>query len=324
MFPAVTAPKSSESEPSTTKRSSSPAWRCSGSLAPASMRLSTACRFVAESAQRLLARTPGCRSCHARSLIEMIWDSGVVVALISGASAGRIGWRESRLLRLELQVLVRRREGIARDEPETGFVHAPADAVDESELVHRRHHHLLRDKLLDSLKHGRALDAIELARLLPEESVDVGVAAVGELTPGDCIGLEARGGVAERAADDLHEVPELLLGDALVEGCPLERAELGADSDALQVTDHRLGRVRRGHVAEVFPGVEAAGIAGLGEELLRAGGIEGVGRRLPEEIERARDDAVGDPREAAGPGLVDRAAIDGEIRGEPYPPIVPR
>src|SRR5262249_736093 len=111
MFRAVTWPKSSEREPSTTKSSSSPAWRCSGSLAPASMRLSTACRFVAESAQRLLARTPGCRSCHARSLIEMIWDSGVVVVLISGASAGRIGGRESRLLRLELQVLVRRLSG---------------------------------------------------------------------------------------------------------------------------------------------------------------------------------------------------------------------
>src|SRR4029453_3190836 len=105
MFPAVTVPKSSEREPSTTKSNSSPACRCSGSLAPASMRLSTACRFVAGSAQRLLGRTPGCRSCHGKSLIEMIWDSGVVVALICRASAERIGWRESRLLRLELQVL---------------------------------------------------------------------------------------------------------------------------------------------------------------------------------------------------------------------------
>src|SRR5262245_25009802 len=197
MFPAVTVPKSSESEPSTTKSSSSPAWRCSGSLAPPSMRLSTACRFVAGSAQRLLARTPGCRSCHERSLIEMIWDSGVVVALIGCASAGRIGWRESRLLRLELQVLVRRGEGVAGAEPEAGFVDAPAAAVDERQLVHRRDHRLLRHQLLHPLQHGRALGAIELSGLLTEEPIDVGVAAVGELFARDRVGLEARSGIAE-------------------------------------------------------------------------------------------------------------------------------
>src|SRR2546425_754250 len=46
------------------------------------------------------------------------------------ASAGA----RTRLLRLELQVLVGRREGVAGDEPEPGLFDAPADAVD----VHRR------------------------------------------------------------------------------------------------------------------------------------------------------------------------------------------
>src|SRR6185295_3634563 len=81
MFPAVTVPKSSPMAPSTTKISSSPTCRCRGSCAPGSMRVKMACRLVAASSQRLFRLTPGCRSSHGRSLIEMIRDIGFIVAM---------------------------------------------------------------------------------------------------------------------------------------------------------------------------------------------------------------------------------------------------
>ena len=78
-----------------------------------------------------------------------------------------------------------------------------------------------------------ALGAVELGRLLAKEPVDVRVSAVGELPARDHVGLETRGGIAEGAADDLDEVLQLLVRDALVEGGALERAELGAYSHGL-------------------------------------------------------------------------------------------
>src|SRR5882672_7878253 len=82
MFPAVTLPNSSEMAPSMTKTSSSPTCRWSGSFASGSMRVITARRLVSGCSQIVFIRTPGCRSCHARSLIGMIWDSGVFVVIV--------------------------------------------------------------------------------------------------------------------------------------------------------------------------------------------------------------------------------------------------
>src|SRR5262249_51898897 len=161
--------------------------------------------------QMSLPRTPGWRSCHGRSLSEMICDRGVVVVLMGGFS-----WRDvvpaeyrappqgstragPRLLRLELQVLVGRGKRVAGDQPEAGSVHSPPDAVDEGQLVHRRDHRLVGHELLDAMQQGLALGTVELAGLLAKEPVDVRVAAVRELTARDHVGLEARGGVAEGA-----------------------------------------------------------------------------------------------------------------------------
>src|SRR5438128_11255328 len=109
--------------------------------------------------------------------------------------------------------------------------------------VHRRDHDLLGHELLDAMQHGLALGAVELGRLLAEEAVHVRVSTVRELPTRDRVGLEPGGGVPERAAYDLDEVLELLLGDALVEGGALERTELGPNPHALQIADHLLGRV---------------------------------------------------------------------------------
>ena len=67
--------------------------------------------------------------------------------------------------------------------PRPGLVNAPADPVDEGELVDRRDHRLLVDELLDTLEHRLALGAVELVRLLAKEPVYVRIAAVGELPP---------------------------------------------------------------------------------------------------------------------------------------------
>src|SRR5262249_40613238 len=194
--------------PSMTNTSSSPACRCSGSLASGAMRVIIARRLLSGCAQMSLPRTPGWRSCHGRSLSEMICDRGVVVVLMGGFSCSRDvvpgeyrapprGSTRPVLLGLELQVLVGRGNRIAGDQPETRFVHPPADAVDEGQLVHRRDHRLVGHELLEAMQQGLALGTVELAGLLAKEPVDVRVAAVRELTARDHVGLEARGGVAE-------------------------------------------------------------------------------------------------------------------------------
>src|SRR6059036_2444928 len=103
------------------------------------MRVMTARRLVCGCSQILFIRTPGCRSCHARSLTEMISDNGDFVVLMGQTSVERLestfSARESSsrrgtgqrggapgcaaaLLGLELHVLVGRREGVTGDEPE--------------------------------------------------------------------------------------------------------------------------------------------------------------------------------------------------------------
>src|SRR2546425_12561211 len=147
--------------------------------------------------------------------------------------------------------------------------------------VHRRDHDLLGHELLDAMQHGLALGAVELGRLLAEEAVHVRVSTVRELPTRDRVGLEPGGGVPERAADDLDEVLELLLGDALgdalVEGGELERTQLGPNPHTLEIADHRLGRIGGRHVAEILAGIEASGVTGFGEQPLGTGGIEGIG-----------------------------------------------
>jgi hypothetical protein len=69
-----------------------------------------------------------------------------------------------------------------------------------------------------------ALRPVELRGLVSEQAVEIGVASIDVGAAGDDEGLEAGGGVAEDAAEDVDDVLELLLRERLEEGGPLERA----------------------------------------------------------------------------------------------------
>ena len=86
-------------------------------------------------------------------------------------------------------------------------------------------------ELLHLLQHRRALLGVELGRLLLEQRIDVGVAAVGIGAALHHERLQARGGVAEGAAGALDDVLVALLRVALEESRPLQRPQLGADAD---------------------------------------------------------------------------------------------
>ena len=74
-------------------------------------------------------------------------------------------------------------------------------AVEEAPAARSATHiDLLVDELLDAVQERLALLAVQLARLLLEQPVDVGVAAVGVGAARDDEGLEPGGRVAERAA----------------------------------------------------------------------------------------------------------------------------
>src|SRR3990170_2624568 len=191
------------------------------------------------------------------------------------------------LLPLQRDVLVGRRVGVAGDEAEARLLDARPHAVQEGQLPDGRVDNLIQDELLHLVQDGLAALPIQLGRLLLEEAVDVGVAAIDVVPAGDREGLETRGGVAEGPARPLDEVLELLLPVPAEERRPLERAELHANPRRLEIVGDGLAQVGVGGVAEVIAGIEAVGVAGLGEELLGPGGAVCGRRGLPEELERA-------------------------------------
>src|SRR3989442_6334215 len=193
--------------------------------------------------------------------------------------------------RLEPDLLVRVRKRVAGDEAERRLLEARPVAAQEGGLEERCEHGALVHELLDAVQHRLALLRIELDRLLAEQPVDVRIAAVGPDASGDDEGFDARGGVAGRRAARPHELLEALLLIALVEGRALERAQPGANADRHESVDHDLRRPRVHGVRGQLTRVEAAGIAGLGQELARPCRIGCIGRRLPEELEGAWDRA---------------------------------
>src|SRR5688500_5379479 len=78
---------------------------------------------------------------------------------------------------LQLQVLERRRVVVQRDPVQARLRHPRPDTVVEEERVDRQVEHALVRELLDAVQQGLALLAVELARLLREEIVHVGMAA---------------------------------------------------------------------------------------------------------------------------------------------------
>src|SRR5437762_11142814 len=140
-------------------------------------------------------------------------------------------------LPLQLDVFVGGRERVARNQAEAGFLDARPHTVQERELVDRREHRTLVHELLDALEDRLTLAAIQLARLLAEEAVEVGIPAVREHPARHDELAEPRRGVAGDGGDDLDQVLQLLLRDALVERGALDRAQPRANPDGLEIAD---------------------------------------------------------------------------------------
>src|SRR6266849_8824974 len=196
-------------------------------------------------------------------------------------------------LRLELQVLVRRRPRVVRDEAEPRFRHARTDPLQEGELPDRKDHGLVVDQLLDAMEERLALLRVELTRLLLEEPVDVGVSPVGVGATRDGERLDPGGRVAEDTAQPVDNVLQLLFPIRLEKPRPLERAKPRLDTDGLKIVEDRLGVHAGPGIAPEVPGIEALRVPGLREELPGLARIVGVERRLPVELEAGRDDAPG-------------------------------
>src|SRR5262249_19199750 len=199
------------------------------------------------------------------------------------------------LFSFQSDVLIGRGECPARDETEPRFGHTGAMRVDEAELPDGSVHGLLEHELLDAMQGRLAALAIELAGLLAEEPPEVGVAAVAVRSAAHREHLEPRRRVPEGAADAVGQILQLLFLIRLEEGGALEWTELHADADRLQIAHERLAHRRGRGLAPEISGVEAVGIAGLGQQALGERRIERVRRRLPEEVEARGNDAPGDP-----------------------------
>src|SRR5262245_8421676 len=192
---------------------------------------------------------------------------------------------ERLLLRLELHVLVRRHPRIPGDETEPRFRHPGSVPVQDGELPDRQVHHLLVHQLLDAVEDRLPLLGIQFPGLLPEEPVDVGITSVRVDAGPSGERLDPGGGVSVDPADGVDEILELLVLEGLEEPGALQGPELRPDPGGLQVVDGGLARTRGRDIAPEIAGVEALRIPGLGQELLGPGGIVGVDRRLPVEVE---------------------------------------
>src|SRR5262249_30334631 len=153
----------------------------------------------------------------------------------------------------------------------------------------RKDHGLLVDELLDAAENALAFLQIELVRLLLEERVDIGIAAVGVRAARDQEGLHARGRVAEDAAEPEDDVLELLLLIRFEESRALERAKPRLDADRLEIVENRLPIDGRPRVAPQVPGIETLRVSRLRKELTGLARIVGMKRWLPVEVEARRD-----------------------------------
>src|SRR5437867_871078 len=245
-------------------------------------------------------------------------------AQFSGAPPKPNSMSRRRLLRRQLYILVRGRVGVARNQPKAGLGHAGAVPVEEAQLPDRREHGLVVHELLELVEDHLAALGVQLGRLLAEEAFDVRVTAIAVEAVGRHEGLDPSRGVASGSAPALDEVSELLVLELAEERRPLERTHLRGDPDHAEVVHDGLDHRCVGVVDRIFPGVEAIGVAGLGEELLRLRRIVRPERWLPGELEAVRNDARGDPREAERLRLVDGLAIDRVVRRHAHALVGPR
>jgi hypothetical protein len=157
---------------------------------------------------------------------------------------------------------------------------------------------------------------VEFRRLLPEESIDVGVASVDVSAARGDEGLEPRGRVAEGSGGALDEAPVLLLRISLEERRPFEGGELHPDAGGGEVVGRGLADAGERGVAEVIARVEAVRVTGFGEQLFGLCRIVRVGGRLPVELKDSREDA---PRDSGEPRLLLRV-LEPEAGPRPDPP----
>src|SRR3954454_8341513 len=100
---------------------------------------------------------------------------------------------------------------------------------------------------------------------------------------------------------------------------------MGADAGVAQAVDDRLADIGKGGIAIEWAGIEAAGMAGLGEQLLRRGDVVDRRGRLPVKLEMRRDKAVSvKPRMAEGDCVIDALAVDRQVHGAAHPDFRPR
>src|SRR5215472_5489948 len=95
----------------------------------------------------------------------------------------------------------------------------------------RREHRALVDHLLNAMQDCFTLLGIQLPRLLADEPLDVGIAAIGEGASRSHEGVEASGGVARGATRGLDDVLELLVAVLRDERRALQRTESRPDAD---------------------------------------------------------------------------------------------
>src|SRR4029077_16545397 len=110
-----------------------------------------------------------------------------------------------------------------------------------------------------------ALLVVEFDRLLREQLVDVGIAAVGVGATLDDKGFETGGSVAEGgAATHDQALVVFFLGIAFEESSALDRPQINADAGLAQIVDDSLSNIGEGGIAVERAAVDAAGGGRLG------------------------------------------------------------
>src|SRR6516162_4808753 len=209
------------------------------------------------------------------------------------------------------------------NQAEPRFTYPRPRAVDKPKLPDRRINGPLGEDLLHLVQDLAALLAVQLGRLLLVERVDVGITAIDVGAPFDDVSFKARRGIAKGAAAAQDQVLQLLVGIGLDKSRPLERPQLGADPNRLEVVEQGFGDMRVGGVAEELAGVEATGMSRLSQQLLGLVRVVSRQGRLPKELEGVRDDAARDLRIAEGDRVVHGLAVDRKAAGPSNPLVVP-
>src|SRR6516162_8931073 len=240
--------------------------------------------------------------------------------------AGQISPAGRALGALDRNVLEGRGVWKAWDRPERGMADPGPGAVEKAELPDRREHHLLVDELLHLSEDRTALFLVEFVGLLRIERVDVGVAAIGEGAALD--GERGHPGrrIAERAARAADRPAAVLL--AGVRGDKpgaLDRLQCSADAHCLEIVDADLADVGVGRVDVERPRVEAARVAGGGQEFFGLVRVVHGWWRLPKILERVgHQGVVGDLAIAEKQSLTHPLAVERQIGSLTYPHVVPR